>query len=167
MDKPIAPPKVSRGKRGTPFYSIGVEQAKHTLMHRMHEEGRITYEPTLAKEVFAELSSERLTPTRFRGRIIHEFKQIEGKRNEAWDCLVYCLAGFRLLNLHLVKKTKKKTDKSEDIEEQTAKPVEVEDKVDLKQEPQDKEEAPVDVEVIQEPPPPKPKKRTRRRVFSF
>ena len=167
MDKPIAPPKVSRGKYGTPFFSIGVEQAKHTLMHRMHEDGRITYEPTLPKEVFSELSSERLTPTRYRGRIIYKFKQIEGKANEAWDCLVYCLAGFRLLNLNNVRKTKKKEEKQQDKEVQTAKPTVPETKSELKSELSNKEEDSSANVIVEEPPPAKPKRRPKRRVFKF
>ena len=89
-----------------PLYTVGTYQAKETLMHRFHEDGRIILAKKLPKGVIPELMSERLEPVTVGGRKTMNWKTVPGQeRNEALDCSVYTLAMHRLMNPKFKKKS--------------------------------------------------------------
>jgi len=83
-----------------PLFMLGTHQAKQVLVGRMAgavDGAPVHYHDGLPEEVFAELGAERLITKRERGSIKRQWTKIRA-RNEALDCLVYCLAAIRLIN---------------------------------------------------------------------
>ena len=78
-----------------------MHQAKQILVGRMSgvfaAGAKIHYHSDLPDEVFAELSAEELVTKQDRGARRRLWIKLRD-RNEALDCLVYCLAAIRLLN---------------------------------------------------------------------
>jgi len=96
-----------RRKKGFSPFLVSDEAAKALITQRLKLEpgadgapraGYIHFpgnEPAFDDEFFAQLTSNRLVEKTHRGRLIREWVQTR-VRNEAYDCLKYALAGFRL-----------------------------------------------------------------------
>lgn len=79
-----------------PLHIVGVDVAKTTVVGRLAR-GMIHLSDALPRQVFAELSAERLVTKRERGRDRRRWVQTRD-RNEAVDTLGYSLAAIRLLD---------------------------------------------------------------------
>lgn len=100
--KPIWPATASKSfKTKKPVYVIGVNDAKDTLMRRLHQtEGAGLWHFPIDREAewFEQLTNE-IVRKRFKaGRLIREWRpRKEGVRTEALDCRVYAYAALRCL----------------------------------------------------------------------
>jgi phage terminase large subunit GpA-like protein len=100
--KPIWPATASRNaKTRKPVYMIGVNDAKDTLMQRLHSDsssGRWHFPHGRDKEWFEQLTNEIVRKKFSKGRHIREWTpRKNGLRTEALDCRVYAYAALRCL----------------------------------------------------------------------
>jgi phage terminase large subunit GpA-like protein len=100
--KPIWPTTASKSwKTKKPVYIIGVNDAKDTLMRRLHQTdgGGIWHFPIeREREWFEQLTNEIVRKRLKQGRIVREWQpRKEGVRTEALDCRVYAYAALRAL----------------------------------------------------------------------
>ena len=147
-------PKEDPRRIEAPLYTVGTYQAKETLMHRFHEEGRVILSKSLPKEVIPELMSERIEVETRGGRKTTNWRTVPGQeRNEALDCSVYTLAMHRLMNPKFRKKAKQK--KPVKVEREAKPDVEQVEEINTSEQANNPE---------QNKPKPAPKRRRKRRM---
>lgn len=99
--KPIWPASASKSHRTQkPVYVIGVNDAKDTLMRRLHIEtpgiGFSHFPKERDNDWFEQLTNEIVKKKFVKGRLIREWQpRKEGVRTEALDCRVYAYAALR------------------------------------------------------------------------
>ncbi|MFI3241208.1 MAG: phage terminase large subunit family protein [Alphaproteobacteria bacterium] len=99
--KPIWPASASKSfNTRKPVYMVGVNDAKETLMRRLHIEkigvGYWHFPKDRELEWFEQLTNEVVRKKFSKGRLIREWQpRKEGVRTEALDCRVYAYAGLR------------------------------------------------------------------------
>lgn len=99
--KPIWPASASKSHNTKkPVYVIGVNDAKDTIMHRLHIEtpgaGYIHFPKDREIDWFEQLTNEIVKKKFFKGRLIREWTpRKDGVRTEALDCRVYAYAALR------------------------------------------------------------------------
>ena len=98
--KPIFPATASKSwKTKKPVYVIGVNDAKDTLMRRLHTPdcaGCWHFPMEREHEWFEQLTNEIVKKRFSQGRLIREWRpRKEGVRTEALDCRVYAYAALR------------------------------------------------------------------------
>ncbi len=93
-----------RLKKGTRLWPIGTDTAKTLLSGRLRLErpgsGFMHFSNQLPGEFYEQLTAERLVSKHLRGRVVLEWVCPGGKRNEATDCAVYCIAMAHYLGIH-------------------------------------------------------------------
>jgi phage terminase large subunit GpA-like protein len=100
---PIWPASASRNfKTKKPVYVIGVNDAKETLMKRLHIEkpgpGYWHFPKNREVDWFEQITSEVVKKRFVKGRLIREWRpRKNGARNEGLDCRVYAYAALRSL----------------------------------------------------------------------
>lgn len=100
-------------KKGIPVEPIGVDQGKLLIYSRikMTEAGagyvHFPKHDAFDEEYFQQLSAERYQQKKRAGRPVFEWVKLR-PRNEALDCLLYALAGFRLANFDMQARFAKK-----------------------------------------------------------
>ena len=91
----LPPGRARAGDGGSaPLFSLGVSQAKRTLVQRMRD-GGVVLADTLEDQTLLELASERMARRIVNGRAKWRWEQIR-PRNEALDCLTYSYCSMRL-----------------------------------------------------------------------
>jgi phage terminase large subunit GpA-like protein len=84
-------------KGGVKLWQIGTDTAKSEIYGRLRISepgpGYVLFSKHLPDEVFAQITSERLTTKYVKGRAKLEWTKPAASRNEALDCAVYALAG--------------------------------------------------------------------------
>ena len=98
--KPIWPATASKSwKTKKPVYVIGVNDAKDTLMRRLHSAecaGCWHFPMEREREWFEQLTNEVVKKKFLQGRLVREWRpRKEGARTEALDCRVYAYAALR------------------------------------------------------------------------
>ena len=114
--------RTGRDKRRVDLYTIGVDEAKSLILHRLqiqsHGPGYWHFpsgHQQIGEEYFAQLTAERRVRKFKRGHLYHVWDKTR-PRNEALDCAVGCMAMFRLLPRNIVQMS------SESLSTKTAKP---------------------------------------------
>ena len=98
--KPIWPATASKNwKTKKPVYIIGVNDAKDTLMRRLHSadcSGCWHFPMERERDWFEQLTNEVVRKKFHQGRLVREWRpRKEGVRTEALDCRVYAYAALR------------------------------------------------------------------------
>jgi phage terminase large subunit GpA-like protein len=85
-------------KAGAQVWPVGADTGKAQVYSRLQIEspgpGYTHIPAALGDEYLEQLTSERLVTGYQRGRPVHRWVVIDGRRNEALDCAVYALAAF-------------------------------------------------------------------------
>jgi len=104
-------------------YDIDQDTGEIIGVHRQSKPGYIHFknEPCFDDEYFAQLTAEKLVSKKRAGREIQEWVK-ERPRNEALDCMVYGLAGFRLVKETGMATLKKAQQQTQAIEADKDKP---------------------------------------------
>lgn len=99
--------KGAKIKFGAQLWLIGTDTAKSLLAGRMRVEspgpGYLHFSEELDDEYFEQLTAERLVTKYVKGRPKLEWQKTAGKRNEALDLEVYCLAAAQYLGVSRMK----------------------------------------------------------------
>lgn len=95
--------KGARIKNGVKLWMVGTDTAKGTLYGRLRVQdvgpGYVHLGQWLPREVFEQLTAERLVTKYHKGRPRLEWVKPAGRRNEALDCAVYALAAAHWLGV--------------------------------------------------------------------
>lgn len=88
------------GKTWARLQLVGVDPLKRRLMD-MLAGGSLRLSHTLGANWAEQMCGERLRTRYSKGRAVQEWHQLGGRRVEAWDCAVYCLAARALVTVDM------------------------------------------------------------------
>ncbi|WP_456267664.1 phage terminase large subunit family protein [Kushneria sp. AK178] len=115
--------KTGKGQRKVDLFSVGVDEAKLTIMRRLAVEAPgpgYTHIPgDREAEWFHQLTSEKLLTKYVKGAPRREWHQTR-LRNEALDCRVYAYAALKIANPNLKRHARRLSERVEDPPECTA-----------------------------------------------
>ncbi len=87
----------SRSKSKDRLWIVGADASKTMLMARVQHPEAVRFSADLAPVWFEQLASERRVVRYSKGRPMHRFERIAGKRAEALDCVIYGMAARQVL----------------------------------------------------------------------
>lgn len=115
--------KTGKGQRKVDLFSVGVDEAKLTVMRRLAVEAPgpgYTHVPADREpEWFHQLTAEKLLTKYLKGAPRREWHQTR-TRNEALDCRVYAYAALKIANPNLKRHARRLTEQSAEVEEAPA-----------------------------------------------
>jgi phage terminase large subunit GpA-like protein len=85
--------------KGGRLWIVGTDTAKTTIMSRLARGAAIRFSHDLEPVYYEQLTSERKVLRYSRGRPVHRFEAIPGRRTEALDCLVYAFAARQAVTI--------------------------------------------------------------------
>jgi phage terminase large subunit GpA-like protein len=101
--KPVWPMSRGRSGRGLPFYNVGVDTAKVSIMARLRIQsgpGRIHFPTSVDRGVFEQLLAEYLKTEYKHGRPVrHWVRRGDRRQAETLDCAVYSYCALAALPL--------------------------------------------------------------------
>lgn len=86
----------SRSKARERLWIVGSDTGKRMLRERLTR-GGVRFSTDLPRYWYEQLASERLVTRYMKGRPVHRFERIPGRRAEALDCVVYAMAARQVL----------------------------------------------------------------------
>ena len=89
----------SKVKGGGRLWIVGVDVVKTTILSRLARGAGIRFSRDLEPVYYEQLTAERKVLRYSRGRPVHRFETIPGRRNEALDCLVYAFAARQAVTI--------------------------------------------------------------------
>jgi phage terminase large subunit GpA-like protein len=102
----IRRPRAVRRKAERPPWLVGVDSVKDLLVLRLPRapgrEGSVHFADTLDEVFFDQLTAEELRTVLVKGRPVKVWRPIAGRRNEALDLFVYCVAALHALGPKVV-----------------------------------------------------------------